>query len=90
KLSIDSLEKEIAQLAVEKENIQREVQRNMAWIQVFTENGEIKELNRLLLANLVKEIVVYEDKRIVVRFNYQDKYMQLLSLVEQVNIKEAV
>ena len=54
------------------------------------ENGEIKELNRLLLANLVKEIVVYEDKRIIVRFNYQDKYMQLLSLVEQVNIKEAV
>ena len=90
RLSIDSLEKEIAQLAVEKENIQSEVQRNMAWLQVFTENGEIKELNRLLLANLVKEIVVYEDKRIVVRFNYQDKYMQLLSLVEQVNIKEAV
>lgn len=88
KLSIDSLEKEIAQLAVEKENIQSEVQRNMAWIQVFTENGEIKELNRLLLANLVKEIVVYEDKRIVVRFNYQDKYMQLLSLVEQLNNKE--
>ena len=88
KLSIDGLKKEIAQLAVEKENIQSEVQRNMAWIQVFTENGEIKELNRLLLANLVKEIVVYEDKRIVVRFNYQDKYMQLLSLVEQLNNKE--
>lgn len=90
KASIAILEKEIERLTKEKENIQYEVQKNMAWIQVFTENGEIKELNRLLLASLVKEIVVYEDKRIVVRFNYQDKYMQLLSLVEQINIKEAV
>ena len=62
----------------------------MAWIQVFSEKGEIKELNRLLLASLIKEIVVYEDKRIVVKFNYQDKYIQLLSLEKQLNIKEAI
>ncbi len=88
--SIAVLEKELAELANEKENIQYEIQKNIAWIQVFTENGEIKELNRMLLASLIKEIVVYEDKRIVVRFNYQDKYKQLLSIMEQLNIKEAV
>ena len=90
KASITSLEKEIAQLSDEKENIQYKIQKSMAWIQVFSEKGEIKELNRLLLASLIKEIVVYEDKRIVVKFNYQDKYMQLLSLEKQLNIKEAV
>lgn len=90
KASITSLEKEIAQLSDEKENIQYEIQKSMAWIQVFSEKGEIKELNRLLLASLIKEIVVYEDKRIVVKFNYQDKYMQLLSLEKQLNIKEAI
>ena len=90
KASITSLEKEIEQLSDEKENIQYEIQKSMAWIQVFSEKGEIKELNRLLLASLIKEIVVYEDKRIVVKFNYQDKYMQLLSLEKQLNIKEAI
>ena len=63
-------------------NINYEIQKNTAWIKLFTQNGEIRDLNRLLLANLVKEIVVYEDKRIVVRFNYQDKYAQLLSIKE--------
>lgn len=57
---------------------------------IFTENGDLKELNRTILANLIDEILVYEDKRIVIRFNYQDKYMQLLKIEEKLNIKEAV
>ncbi len=88
--TIATLKKELEKLSEEKANINYEMQKNTAWIQVFTENGEFQELNRLILANLVKEIIVYEDKRIVVRFNYQDRYKQLLSIEGQLNIKEAV
>ena len=88
--TIATLKEELKKLSEEKANINYEMQKNTAWIQLFTENGEIQELNRLILANLVKEIVVYEDKRIVVRFNYQDRYRQLLSIEGQLNIKEAV
>ena len=51
--------------------------------------GELKELNRTVLARLVDRIYVYEDKRIVIRFNYQDKYEELLKFEQKLN-KEAV
>ena len=82
KSTIEKLNNELDLLDKDKGNINHEIQRNTAWIKLFTQNGEIRDINRLLLANLVKEIVVYEDKRVVVRFNYQDKYAQLLSIKE--------
>jgi len=86
--TIGILKNEIEKLSEEKANIVYEMKKNTAWIQVFKENGEFQELNRMLLANLIKEIIVFEDKRIIVRFNYQDKYSQLLSLMQQLNRRE--
>ena len=80
KSTIEKLNNELNLLDKDKNNINYEIKRNTAWIKMFTQNGEIRDINRLLLANLVKEIIVYEDKRIVVRFNYQDKYAQLLGI----------
>lgn len=87
KSTIEKLNNELDLLDKDKANINHEIQRNTAWIKLFTQNGEIRDINRLLLANLVKEIVVYEDKRIVVRFNYQDKYAQLLSVEEYSKVR---
>lgn len=90
RLSIKKLETEIRLLNDEKANITQEIRRNRVWIKFFTENGDLKELNRTILANLIDEILVHEDKRIVIRFNYQDKYMQLLEIEGKLNMKEAV
>ena len=57
---------------------------------MLSENNEIEFLNRSALANLVEKICVYEDKRIVVVFNYRDKYMEIIRLLEKVNKGEAV
>ena len=88
--SIAKLEKEMDVLIVEKENISDEVEKKIAWIKLLSENSEIKFLNRSALANLVEKICVYEDKRIVVVFNYRDKYMEIIRLLEKVNKGEAV
>ncbi len=90
RLSIEKLERELTLLDGEQANINDEIQKGMAWIQVFSEYGEIRELNRMILASLVKEIVIYEDKRILVRFRYQDEYRQFLNLAGQFNRKAAV
>ncbi|MBD9009031.1 MAG: hypothetical protein EGR16_01665 [Clostridiales bacterium] len=86
---IARLEDEILKLSVEKNNILSEYEKNIAWIAAFTQMGELKELNRTVLARLVDRIYVYDDKRIVIRFNYQDKYEELLKFEQKLN-KEAV
>ena len=86
---ISALEQDIIKLADEKRNVSKEITRNNIWIKTFTATGEIKELSRSLLANLIEKIYVHEDKRIVVKFRFQDKYEQLISLTKKLN-KEAV
>ena len=86
---IARLEDEILKLSLEKNNVLSEYEKNIAWIAAFTQMGELKELNRMVLARLVDRIYVYEDKRIVIRFNYQDKYEELLKIEQKLN-KEAV
>lgn len=86
---IARLEDEISKLSAERNDVLKEYEKNVAWIAAFTQMGELKELNRTVLARLIDRIYVYEDKRIVIRFNYQDKYEELLRFERKMN-KEAV
>lgn len=86
---IARLEDEISKLSAEQNDVLKEYEKNVAWIAAFTQMGELKELNRTVLARLIDRIYVYEDKRIVIRFNYQDKYEELLRFERKMN-KEAV
>lgn len=88
--SITVLEKEIASLTEERNNINLEIEKNISWMKVFSETGEVKELNRTLLSNLVDSIIVYEGKCIEVKFNYCDRYQEMLTLINQVNMKAVV
>lgn len=87
---IERLKHEIEKLSDEKTGIEEEIQKSTVWIKAFTESGDIKSLNRVILSRLIEKIYVYEDKRIVIRFNYQDKYNHLLMLQESLNKREAV
>ena len=88
--SISVLEKEISTLTTEKNNINLEIEKNISWMKVFSETGEIREINRTLLSNLVDSIVVYEGKCIEVIFNYCDRYQEMIDLINQVNMKAVV
>ena len=90
RVEIDKLKHELEKLSNEKADIEEEILSNTAWIKTFTKNGDIKTLTRVVLSRLIEKIYVYEDKRIVIRFNYQDKYNSLLLLDESLNTKEAV
>ena len=57
---------------------------------MLSENNEITFLNRSALANLVEKIYVHEDKKIVVVFNYRDKYIEILRLLEKSKNEEAI
>lgn len=86
---INTLEKKIDRLQTEKTESIQEYRRNTIWIKLFSKYGNISELNRSMLAYLIDRIYIYEGKRIVIRFKYQDKYEQLLQLINT-TVKEAV
>lgn len=75
---------------MEKVNIDSEIEKKIAWIKMLSENNEITFLNRSALANLVEKIYVHEDKKIVVVFNYRDKYMEIIRILEKMNNGEVV
>ncbi len=70
-------------LVEEKDNIQKEIDKKIAWLKMLSQNDEIQFLDRSVLANLVEKIKVYEDKKIVVVFNCRDKYSEILRLLEK-------
>lgn len=85
---IDGLKHELEKLTKDKTTIIHEYRKNTVWIKTFSESGEIDKLNRCILANLIDKIYVYEDKRILIKFRYQDRYEKLLQIEK--NIREAV
>ena len=52
------------------------------WIEGFVKNKGIRSLVRSVVVELIEEIRVFEDKRIEVRFRYEDRYREAVELVE--------
>lgn len=52
------------------------------WIESFVKHKGIQSLVRNVVAELIEEIRVYEDRRIEVRFRYEDRYQEALEFVE--------
>ena len=84
------IENEIVILDNEKKEVNSNINCHIAWLEEFNNLGEIKELNRTLLANIIEKIYIHEDKSIVIKFRYSDEYKKLLNLCEKLNTREAV
>ncbi len=87
---IDELKHELEKLEQDKTAVIHEYRKNTVWIKTFSENGDISKLNRGILVQLIDKIYVYKDKRILIKFRYQDRYEQLLKMEKAIHIKEAV
>lgn len=53
------------------------------WMNIFKKKEKINELNRLLIDELIKDIVVSEDGNIKVIFKYEDKYFEVLNFINK-------
>ena len=53
------------------------------WMNIFKKKEKINELNRLLIDELIEEIVVSEDGNIKVIFKYEDKYFEALDFINK-------
>ena len=56
---------------------------NTDWMNIFKKKEKINELNRLLIDELIEDIVVSEDGNIKVIFKYEDKYFEALDFINK-------
>ena len=53
------------------------------WMNIFKKKEKINELNRLLIDELIEDIVVSENGNIKVIFKYEDKYFEALDFINK-------
>ena len=53
------------------------------WMNIFKKKEKINGLNRLLIDELIENIVVSEDGNIKVIFKYEDKYFEALDFINK-------
>lgn len=90
RLEIKKLQDENEKLAADKASTEKEIKSSIAWVKMFSESGNINELNRTVLSRLIDKIYVYEDKRMEISFSFEDRYGEFLGLNKKQNIEEAV
>ncbi len=72
--------KDIQLYEEEKETIKNN---DTDWMNIFKKKEKINELNRLLIDELIEDIVVSEDGNIKVIFKYEDKYFEALDFINK-------
>ena len=56
---------------------------NTDWMNIFKKKEKINQLNRLLIDELIEDIVVSENGNIKVIFKYEDKYFEALDFINK-------
>ena len=77
---IKKIKKDIQLYEEEKETIKNN---DTDWMNIFKKKEKINELNRLLIDELIEDIVVSEDGNIKVIFKYEDKYFEALDFINK-------
>ena len=77
---IKKIKEDIQLYEEEKETIKNN---DTDWMNIFKKKEKINELNRLLMDELIEDIVVSEDGNIKVIFKYEDKYFEALGFINK-------
>lgn len=76
----------ISNLYSKKEKEKETIKNNDTdWMNIFKKKEKINELNRLLMDELIEDIIVSEDGNIKVIFKYEDKYFEALDFINRQN-----
>ena len=74
----------ISNLYSKKEKEKETIKNNDTdWMNIFKKKEKINELNRLLIDELIEDIVVSEDGNIKIIFKYEDKYFDALDFINK-------
>lgn len=84
---LEDLENSLISLHEEIERKKSNTDQSTIWIEHFKKYKTVNEISRNLIVSLIKEIIIYEDKKIEIEFLFQDKFNELQKLTETANQK---
>ena len=78
---------ELNNLRLEKEEIEKTKKHsnNLDWLDNFKKNQNFSEINRNIVDEFIKDIFIYENKKIEIKFRYKDQYEELLKYLKNQN-----
>ncbi len=65
------------------EKITLELSNNKNWIEEVKKIEEIKELDRLLIDEIIEDIVIDKDSNVKLIFKFEDKYFEALDFINR-------
>ena len=84
----DDYSKKISKLNKEKDKLNEELEKitkydmnNLIFLEEIKKIGEIKELNRLVIEELIEDIVIEKDNNVKIIFKCEDKYFEALDFI---------
>lgn len=85
---IEDASEAIRSLRQEISALQENHSEHYAWMDYFKEFGELQELTRWAAVITINRILVFEDNRIKIVFNFEDAFMQAQELLRELEGKE--
>lgn len=68
-----------------RENISFESKNNEDWFNEIKKLKEVKKIDRLLIEELIEDIVIVENQNIKIIFKCEDKYFEALDFIKRQN-----
>lgn len=88
----DEYSKKIKELKQEKIKLEKKLEQvsfksldNIAWLEEVKKLKEVKVLDKLLIDELIEDIVIDENRNIKVIFKCEDKYFETLDFIKRQN-----
>lgn len=88
----DEYSKKIKELKQEKIKLEKKLEQisfksldNIAWLEEVKKLKEVKVLDKLLIDELIEDIVIDENRNIKVIFKCEDKYFEVLDFIKRQN-----
>lgn len=88
----DEYSKKIKELKQEKIKLEKKLEQvsfksldNIAWLEEVKKLKEVKVLDKLLIDELIEDIVIDENRNIKVIFKCEDKYFETLEFIKRQN-----
>ena len=79
---IKKIKEDIQLYEEEKETIKNN---DTDWMNIFKKKEKINELNRLLIDELIEDIVIEKDNNLKIIFKCEDKYFEALDFIKRQN-----
>lgn len=55
----------------------------MSWLEDFIKNGQMLKLNKKVVEEFIKEIIIYDKNTIKVSFKYENEYILALDFINR-------